>query len=179
MFGLQGTVTYREYDKESGLLLSEGVNHNRIVDIGVGNMWSRLTTTDALEELVLKPVLYIGSDFGGSGWSVFNPQPAGRDFTVNDQDAFLSVTRDAMFGYPSQHSFMFSCTIDGDEIMNTPTYENDITITFNSLTIRNQDGEAFAYIRVPVRTIARQTVATVEWLFEAKNKEQYCEEQTP
>jgi len=173
----KGEVTIETYDRKTGKRIEIcGPSDNIVTDKGIGQMWRRISMSDSSGIFKFETIA-IGTDFGDPAtWSVFNPEPATRDFTSADQTAIYFAKVDQVFyDYPLDPTIKVTAIIDGAMTM-AQSFSDQFSADFSSATLRFGNGETFAYKRFPIRSITRDVNIKIVWTITLKNAAEYCNE---
>lgn len=169
---IKGTVEITVTDLEGNLIDHYGPEDNMVLDTGVATMWQRLSTIDSTN-LTQLDTIALGDDYGDPArWSIFNPEPPAREFTEVTQNATYSLPA-VDYTFPLDDALRVVGNIEGSTFMEA-NFPFEVDYRFSSMTLRFNNGTAFAYKRFPIRSISRHVRVTIDWRFTIVNAEEHC-----
>lgn len=165
--GINGVVTIRTICKSTGRILDEFKDNNVVTLDGMEHLWTRAESNAITSDYTLQH-FSLGSDYGaaeGGDWNIFAPKPAQNNYTdVNQFVIYDDDPVNTVFEYPSENELQVGTLLDGEYILDTYS-PSQVTVRYNSATIRFGDGTVFSYKRFPVRSISRLVDVQILWTF--------------
>lgn len=166
-----GVLAITVTDKESNDIVDSLSISNMVTDVGIETLWKRASMIDELNQFQLDS-LHFGDDFGDGRWTIFNPEPATRGFTKNNQNVTHKLNL-INFEYPTDEFLKATAFIDGTVFMDD-YFPAEVDYRYTSMTLRFKNDDVFAYKRFPIRSISRFVNVTIDWRFKIVNEEEWC-----
>jgi hypothetical protein len=161
--GINGVLSIKTICKETGQVLDVFKDKNVITLDGMSKLWERMAGNgDIISHFVL------GSDYGveeGGDWNIFAPKPAENSYNTENQFAIYSdAPVNTVFEYPSITELQVGTLLNGERIIDE-LFPDEVTVRYNSASIRFGDDTIFSYKRFPVRSISRLVDVQILWTF--------------
>lgn len=165
--GINGVVTIRTICKQTGDVIDEFKDNNVVTLNGMEHLWTRAEGDKKTSDYTIQNFV-LGSDFGveeGGDWSIFAPKPAQNNYTNENQFVIYEDSpTNTVFEYPDLNEMQVGTLLDGEAILDE-YFPDEVTVRYNSATIRFGDGTVFSYKRFPVRSISRLVDVQILWTF--------------
>lgn len=165
--GINGVVSIKTICKKTGKVLDEFKDSNVVTLGGMKKMWERTTSSGSVTDNTIQ-YFSLGKDYGieeGGDWNIFSPKPAENTYTANNQFVIYNDNpSNTVYEYPSDNELQVGTLLDGEYIIDT-FFDDEVTVMYNSATIRFGDGTVFSYKRFPVRSISRLVDVQILWTF--------------
>lgn len=165
--GINGVVTIRTICKKTGDVIDEFKDNNVVTLNGMEHLWTRAEGDKKTSDYTIQNFV-LGSDFGveeGGDWSIFAPKPAQNNYTNENQFVIYEDSpTNTVFEYPDLNEMQVGTLLDGEAILDE-YFPDEVTVRYNSATIRFGDGTVFSYKRFPVRSISRLVDVQILWTF--------------
>lgn len=169
---VKGTVEMTFLDDQGKVVDHYGPEENMVLDSGVAAMWQRLGTVDGAKSFQLDTI-HLGDDFGDPNrWSIFNPEPPTRAFTEATQNSTYAFTA-VDYTFPTDDVLRVVGFIEGTTFMDD-NFPAEVDYRFTSMTLRFNNGTAFAYKRFPIRSVSRHVRVVIDWRFTIVNAPEWC-----